>query len=55
MAEVHRVANCVADWIRLAIPQTAEGQRVGNQIDAAFVFTRADLHAGAEVIRNAFE
>jgi hypothetical protein len=26
-----------------AIPQTTEWQRIGNQIDAAFIFARADF------------
>jgi hypothetical protein len=30
-----RVGNCIAGRIRLAIPQPAEWQRIGNQINAA--------------------
>ena len=29
------------------IPQSAEWQRIGNQIDAAMIFARADLVRGA--------
>ena len=45
-----RVINCVADCIRLTIPQAAKRQPVGNQIDAAFIFTRADRHLTRIVI-----
>jgi hypothetical protein len=38
-----RVADCVAERVRLAIPQPTEWQRVGNEIDAAMIFARADL------------
>jgi len=48
-----RVSGSVADCIRLARSKRPKGQRVGNQIDTTFISTRADLHAGAEVIRNA--
>ena len=34
-----RVSDCV--W--LAIPQATERQRIGNQIDAAFIFARANF------------
>jgi hypothetical protein len=37
------VADCVANRVRLAIPQPTEWQRIGNQIDAAFVFALADF------------
>jgi hypothetical protein len=37
------VVDCVRDGIRLAIPQPTEWQRIGNQIDAAFVFARPDF------------
>jgi hypothetical protein len=33
-----RVSDCVHDRIRPVIPKPTEGQRIGNQIDAAFVF-----------------
>jgi len=36
------VSDCVAERVRSIIPQRpAEGQRIGNQIDAAFIFARA--------------
>ena len=38
-----RVSDCVADCVRLAIPQPTEWQRIGNQIDAAMIFARADF------------
>jgi hypothetical protein len=38
-----RVAGCVADRVRLGIPQATEWQRIGNQIDAAMIFTWADF------------
>ena len=38
-----RVADCITDRIRLVIPQPTKWQRIGNQIDAAFVFARADF------------
>ena len=38
-----RVADCVAERVRLAISQPTEWQRVGNEIDAAMIFARADL------------
>jgi hypothetical protein len=34
-AAVHRVANGVADRIRLAVPQPTERQNIGNEINAA--------------------
>jgi hypothetical protein len=37
---VHRVADCI---IWRVIPQPTEGQRIGNQIDAAFIFARSDI------------
>ena len=37
------VVDFVANRVRLAIPQTTEWQRIGDQIDAAFVFARADF------------
>jgi hypothetical protein len=42
-AEKLGVADCVRDWIRLTVPQTTEGERIGNQIGAAFIFARADF------------
>ena len=38
-----RVANCIADCVWFAIPQATEWQRIGNEIDAASIFTRANL------------
>ena len=38
-----RVANCILDCIRLAIPQPTEWQHIGNQINAALIFARADF------------
>jgi hypothetical protein len=37
------VIDCIAQCIRLAIPQPIEWQRIGNEIDAAFVFARPDF------------
>ena len=36
-----RVSDCNADCVWLAVPQATERQRIGNEIDAAFVFARA--------------
>ena len=38
--------DCIADRIRLAVPQATEWQRIGNQIDAAMIFARADFVNG---------
>jgi len=38
-----RVAACVADCVSFSVPQPTEGQRIGNQIDAAFIFTGMDF------------
>jgi hypothetical protein len=38
-----RVADCIRGGIWFAIPQPTEWQRIGNKINAAFVFARADL------------
>jgi hypothetical protein len=35
-----RVSDCV---IHPAVPQPPEWQRIGNQIDVAFIFARADF------------
>jgi hypothetical protein len=32
---VHRVADCIADRIWLAVPQTTKRQRIENEIDPA--------------------
>jgi hypothetical protein len=37
------VADCVAGRVGLAIPEPPEWQHIGNQIDAAFIFARADF------------
>ena len=42
-----RIADCVADCIRLAVPQATEWQRIGNQIDAAMNLCVAGLRKGA--------
>jgi len=33
------VADCIHDCIWLTLPQRTEWQRIGNQIDAAMIFT----------------
>jgi len=38
-----RESNCIADGVRFAVPQPTEWQRIGNEIDAAMIFTRADF------------
>ena len=38
-----RVVDCVADRVRLAIPQATEWKRIGNQIDAAFMLAQANF------------
>jgi hypothetical protein len=38
---VIQVADCVADCIRLVVPQPTAWQNIGNQIKTAFVFSRA--------------
>ena len=37
------VVDCVRDSVLFAVPQPMEQQRIGNQIDAAFIFARTDL------------
>jgi hypothetical protein len=37
------VADCVADCIRPTVPQATEWQRIGNQIDAAFIVAWPDF------------
>ena len=32
------VSDCVGDSVSIAIPQPTEWQRIGNQIEAAFIF-----------------
>jgi hypothetical protein len=36
------VSDCIADCVRLAVPEATEWQHIGNQIKAAFIFARAD-------------
>jgi len=38
-----RVSDGVADCIRLAIPQPTEWRRIGDEIEAAFIFARVDF------------
>jgi hypothetical protein len=42
-AAVHCVANGVTNCIRLAVPQPTKRQQIGNQINAAMIFARADF------------
>ena len=37
------VVNCIRDCVWLTIPQATEWQRIGDEIKAAVVFTRADF------------
>ena len=41
------VADCIAGSVRSVMPQPTEWQRIGNQIDAAMIFARADFVAVA--------
>ena len=41
------VSDCVADCVWVTIPQTTEWQRIGNQIDAAMIFTGSGEDAGS--------
>jgi hypothetical protein len=43
MAAMLGVSDCVRNCIWLPVPQPTEWQRIGNQIDAAFIFARADF------------
>ena len=38
-----RVSNCIADSIRPIVPQATEWQGIANEIDAAFIFARANV------------
>ena len=40
---MHRVADRVAGRVRSTIAQPTERQRIGNQIDAAMIFARANF------------
>ena len=42
-AEKLCITDCIADCVRRALPQTTEWQRIGNQINPAMIFTRADF------------
>ena len=42
-AEKLGVVHCISVCVGPAIPQATERQGVGNQIDAAMIFTRADF------------
>ena len=44
-----RVSDCV---IRFGVPEATEWQHVGNQIDTAFIFARADFVNEQNEIRN---
>jgi len=35
---VYCVSDCIAHRVRFAIPQPTEWQRIGDQIEAAFIF-----------------
>jgi hypothetical protein len=38
-----RVADCVADCVWPVVPQPTEWERIGNKIDTATIFARADF------------
>jgi len=42
-AAVLCVSDCVAGRIWLAVPKATKWQRIGNQIDTAMIFARADF------------
>jgi hypothetical protein len=42
-----RVVDCVADCVRLAIPQATEWQRIGDEIDAALCLCVVGLRKNA--------
>ena len=37
------VPDCIADCVRLAVPQATVWQRIGDEIDAAIIPARADF------------
>jgi hypothetical protein len=37
------VSDCIRDGIGIAIPQPTEWERIGNQINAAFMFAGSDF------------
>ena len=47
------VVNCVTGCVWPTVPQPTEWQRSGNQIDAAFIFARADFVKALEVLTDA--
>jgi len=40
---IARIPDCIDDRVELAVPQPPEWQRIGKQIDPAFIFARADF------------
>ena len=42
-AELLCISDCVYRGVRSVIPEPTERQRIGNQIDTAFVFARSDF------------
>ena len=38
-----RISDCVGDSVSIAIPQSTEWQRIGDQIDAAMIFAGTDF------------
>jgi hypothetical protein len=44
-----RVSDCV---VRFGVPEPTEWQRIGDEIDAAFVFAKADFGATGHDIRK---
>ena len=40
---MHGVADRIAGGVQSVIPEPTEWQRIGNQIDAAMIFARADF------------
>ena len=42
----------ISDCIRLAVPQSTEWQHIGNQIDAAMIFTGADFGIRIQVCKQ---
>jgi len=46
------IVDCVADRVWLAVPQATEWQRIGNQINTAFIVARADQRKEPQVVRR---
>jgi hypothetical protein len=40
-------SDCIADCVRLAVPQPAEWEHIGYQIDVAMIFARGELRKRA--------